>query len=369
MNALTKGPKMSLTTASPSASHSATTGDLRLTVAERREVAREVVALTLMDPDAARLPDWAPGAHVTLRLTDELAREYSLCGDRRDAQSYTVAVQREPNGRGGSAWIHDHLVEGSEVTVSRPRNTFRLTPAQSYLFVAGGIGITPLLPMVEAADAMGIPWRLLYLGHDRSRMAFASRLEDLGLNGVGARPWPGASTEQNRVLGYKGTAADGTGPRAVFTHVSAELGRCDLRREVGEHVTGRKVFACGPQALLDDLATISECWPEGTYRAERFTAAALPPPARSAGFDVVLERSGRRVTVAPDTTVTDALRRSGVSVVTSCGEGVCGTCELAVLCGTPDHRDSVLEPAERDTAGCFFPCVSRSLTDELVVDL
>ncbi|MGO3153739.1 MAG: PDR/VanB family oxidoreductase [Galactobacter sp.] len=362
---------MSLTTASPGAHSSAahsTTGDLCLTVTERREVARGVIAITLMDPDAARLPDWAPGAHVTLRLTDELAREYSLCGDRRDAQSYTIAVQREERGRGGSAWIHEHLTVGSEVAVSRPRNTFRLTPAERYLFVTGGIGITPVLPMIEAADAMGIPWRLLYLGHDRDRLAFSSRLEELGVNGVGARPWPGATAEQNRVLGYKGTSAQ-DGPRAVFTHVSAELGRCDLRRELGQHVDGRKVFACGPQALLDDLATISESWPAGTYRAERFGAGELSAPARTTPFDVVLSRSGRRVTVQPDTAVTDALRQSGVSVVTSCGEGVCGTCELAVLCGTPDHRDSVLEPAERDTAGCFFPCVSRSLSDELVVDL
>jgi ferredoxin-NADP reductase len=364
---------MSLTVSSPSATRTASgvtaTGDLRLTVTDRREVARDVVALTLMDPDAARLPDWAPGAHVTLRLTDDLAREYSLCGDRRDAHSYTVAVQRERSGRGGSAWIHDRLTEGAEVTVSRPRNTFRLTPAQRYLFVAGGIGITPLLPMIEAADAMGIPWRLLYLGHDRDRLAFASRLEDLGVNGVGARPWPGATAEQNRILEGQGTASGDDGPRSVFTHVSAELGRCDLRRELGEHAEGRKVFACGPQSLLDDLTSIAEAWPPGTYTSERFSAAALPAPARTTAFDVVLGNSGRRVTVPPETTVAEALRRAGTSVVTSCGEGVCGTCELGVLRGAPDHRDSVLDPGERESAGCFFPCVSRSLTDELVVDL
>jgi ferredoxin-NADP reductase len=342
----------------------------RLTVAERRQVARDVVTLKLMDPDAARLPDWAPGAHVTLRLTDDLSREYSLCGDRNDAHSYTVAIQREANGRGGSQWIHENLHPGTEVSVSRPRNTFRLTPASSYVFVAGGIGITPILTMVEAADSMGIPWRLLYLGHDRDRMAFSHRLEQLGINGTGARPWPGATAEQNRVLGYRGTDRNDPGsPRAVFTHVSAEHGRCDLRREIGGHVEGRKVFACGPACLLEDLAVITSDWPVGTYRAERFTAAELAAPARATPFDVLLERSGRRVTVGPDVSVADALRRSGVSVVTSCGEGVCGTCELSVLRGQPDHRDSVLEPEERTRSGCFFPCVSRSLTDELVVDL
>lgn len=368
LHALTKGPRMSLTTAQ--ASPASATGDLRLTVTDRREVADGVVALTLMDPDAARLPDWAPGAHVTLRLSDDVSREYSLCGDRRDAHSYRVAVQLEPEGRGGSAWIHDHLVEGSEVTVSRPRNTFRLTPADEYLFVAGGIGITPMLPMIEAADAMGIPWRLLYLGHERSRMAFASRLASLGVHGVDARPWPGASAAQNRVLGYKGTVMpDGVRPRAVLTHVSTELGRCDLTREVGPHVPGRKVFACGPTSLLHDLEEFSGDWPEGSFHAERFTADELPEPQRSTEFDVVLGSSGRRVTVEPDTAVADALRSAGVAVVTSCGEGVCGTCELGVLKGRPDHRDSVLEPSERRDANCFFPCVSRSLSDELVVDL
>lgn len=317
------------------AATAASTGDLLLTVRKRALVADGITALTLADPDGARLPDWSPGSHVTLQLTDALSREYSLCGDRRDAYSYRIAVQREPGGRGGSAWVHDRLTPGAFVRVSRPRNTFRLTPAEEYLFVAGGIGITPLLPMIDAATQLGIPWRLLYLGHDRGRMAFTTQLAALG---------------------------DG-----VVVHVSADAGRCDLRCEVGGPVPGRKLFACGPAALLEDLSAITEDWPAGHYRCERFTAAALPAPARTAPFDVRLGIDGPRVQVGPGQSVLEALNAAGAGVLSSCAEGVCGTCELTVLCGTPDHRDSVLDDAERAAGNCFFPCVSRALSDELVL--
>lgn len=310
-------------------------GDLLLTVRARELVADGIIALTLADADGARLPDWTPGSHVTLRLTDELSREYSLCGDRRDPSSYRIAVQSEECGHGGSAWVHAHLRQGALVRVSRPRNTFRLTPADEYLFVAGGVGITPLVSMIAAATEIGIPWRLLYLGHERARMAFATHLAALG--------------------------------DRVDIRVSADSGRCDLRRAVGTHRPGRKVLACGPTSLLDELAQITHDWPAGDYRCERFTAA-LPAPARTEPFDVVLGTNGPRVRVPTGQSVLEAINSAGAGVLFSCAEGVCGTCEMTVLAGTPDHRDSVMDDAERAAGSCFFPCVSRALSDELVLE-
>jgi ferredoxin-NADP reductase len=149
-------------------------------VRERRPVSEGVVELTLGRPDGSRLPDWAPGAHIDLVLPDGAVRQYSLCGDRWDASVYRVAVQREPRGRGGSVLLHDKVPVGSTLRFGGPRNNFRLTPSERHLFIAGGIGITPLLPMIAAAEAAGAEWRLLYGGRSRASMAFLDELAGYG---------------------------------------------------------------------------------------------------------------------------------------------------------------------------------------------
>ena len=306
-------------------------------VAARTEEAAGVVALELVDPDGRRLPDWAPGAHVDLVLPNGLTRQYSLCGDRWDAHRYRIGVLREPDGRGGSAWVHEHLAIGDVVGIGGPRNNFPLVPARRYLFVAGGIGITPLLPMIHQAALVGADWQLLYGGRARNSMAFA---DEAGRHG-----------DRVRIV-----------PEDVH-------GLLDLDGFLGEPDPDARVYACGPPALLAALAAATTRWPPHTVRTERFVAQEAGAPARATAFEVELARRGTTVVVPPHRSVLDAVTDAGVDLLSSCRQGTCGTCETTVLAGDPDHRDSLLDDGERAAGDCMYPCVSRSRGDRLVLDL
>ncbi|MFC4946274.1 PDR/VanB family oxidoreductase [Pseudonocardia sp. GCM10023141] len=310
---------------------------LTLRVAAKEPASDGVVVLTLVHPDGARLPDWTPGSHVDLVLPTGSVRQYSLCGSRWDAFSYRVGVLREPAGRGGSAHVHDVLRVGDLVGVGGPRNHFGLVPSQRYLFIAGGIGITPLLPMIHQADLLGAEWDLVYGGRSRSSMAF---LDELG--GYGER---------------------------VHVVAQDEAGLLDLPAWLGSPRDDVKIYCCGPGALLDAVEDACREWPAPALRTERFVAREQPAPVRAEPFAVTLARSGATVTVPPERTVLDAVRAAGVDVLTSCRQGTCGTCETAVVKGIPDHRDSILSDAERAAGDCMFICVSRSCSDRLVLDL
>lgn len=317
----------------PSASTEST---LRLVA--KQAVSDGVVALTFEHPDGRRLPDWAPGAHIDLMLASGDTRQYSLCGDRWDAHRYRVGVLREELGRGGSAYIHDTLNVDDVVGVGGPRNNFPLVPAPRYLFVAGGIGITPLLPMIAQAEMMGVDWTLLYGGRSRASMAF---LDELAVYG-----------------------------ERVVVAPQDEVGLLDLSTYLGAAGHDEtKVYVCGPGPLLNAVETLCSGWPVGKLRLERFVAREQSAPVRTQPFDIELARSEVTVTVTPDSSVLDAVQRAGVTVLSSCREGTCGTCETTVLAGEPDHRDSILDDDERDNAGCMFICVSRSCSDRLVLDL
>ncbi|OKI15941.1 ferredoxin [Nocardiopsis sp. TSRI0078] len=310
---------------------------MSLRVVGRTEVADGVVALTLARPDGGRLPDWTPGAHVDLVLPSGLTRQYSLCGDRWDARTYRVAVLREADGRGGSSYIHDHLREGDPVGLGGPRNNFPLAPAQEYHFVAGGIGITPLLPMIVQVDMLGVPWRLLYGGRTRASMAFLDEL---------------SKAHGDRVLAVP----------------EDEHGRPDLERWLPEPSPGAKVYSCGPAGLLDAVRRVCADWPDGRVRTERFVAAET---AGEGGrpFEVELRRSGTTLAVGTEQNLLQVLGEAGVHVLSSCRQGLCGTCETAVLDGVPDHRDSILDEADRAAGDCMFVCVSRARSQRLVLDL
>jgi ferredoxin-NADP reductase len=308
-----------------------------LVVAGKQVEAQGVVSLVLARPDGGRLPDWAPGAHIDVVLPTGATRQYSLCGDRWDAHTYRVAVLREPAGRGGSAYVHDGLAVGDVVAFGGPRNNFAMVPAARYLFVAGGIGITPLLPMVHQADLLGADWALLYGGRTRGSMAF---VDDLARHGdrVALRP-------------------------------EDEHGLLPLRSWLGDARDDTVVYCCGPAPLLDALGAATAGWAPHRVRTERFVAAELDAPARDAPFEVELARTGTTVTVPPQRTVLDVARQAGAAALSSCEQGLCGTCETGVLAGVPDHRDSILADHERAAGDCMFPCVSRSCTDRLVLDL
>ncbi|RNL84162.1 PDR/VanB family oxidoreductase [Halostreptopolyspora alba] len=309
-----------------------------LRVDRKVTVADDVVELTLTRPDGGRLPDWTPGAHVDLVLDDGLTRQYSLCGDRWDPRTYRVAVLREADSRGGSSFVHDRLREGDLVGLGGPRNNFALAPATEYHFVAGGIGITPLLPMIAQAAMLDVPWRLLYGGRSRSSMAFADRL----------------------------VAEHGD---RVTILPEDEHGRPDLPSWLPDPSHGAKVYSCGPTGLLTAVQRACAHWPAGRVRTERFVAAAEEPGTGGRRFEVELRRSGTTLTVGPDQSLLQVLGEAGVHVLSSCRQGLCGTCETPVLGGVPDHRDSILDEGDRAAGDCMFVCVSRARSERLVLDL
>ncbi|SOD98414.1 PDR/VanB family oxidoreductase [Blastococcus haudaquaticus] len=308
---------------------------LRVTAKEAQ--ADGVLTLELAAPSGGRLRDWTPGSHIDLVLPNGLTRQYSLCGDRWDPSHYRVGVLMEPASRGGSRYVHDSLRVGDLVGVGGPRNNFALVPSDQYLFVAGGIGITPILPMVRQAEMLGADWRLLYGGRSRGSMAFLGELERYG-DRVVVRP-------------------------------QDEHGLLDLAGFLGQPREGVRIYSCGPGPLLAAMERTCATWPPYSLRTERFVAEEAGAPARTAPFEVELARSGTTVTVTPEMTVLDALNQVGVEVLSSCRRGVCGTCETTVLAGRPDHRDALLDDDERDVNDCMYICVSRSRDERLVLDL
>ncbi|SEQ18594.1 Ferredoxin-NADP reductase [Streptomyces sp. yr375] len=303
-------------------------------VVDKREFAADgVLALTLRHPLGEPLPAWEPGAHLDVVLGPDLERQYSLCGDPADRSAWRIAVLREPAGRGGSAYVHEELGEGDKVRVRGPRNHFALRPAARYRFIAGGIGITPVLPMLAAAEAAGAEWTLLYGGRSRNSMAF---------------------TEELARYGDRVTVAP-----------QDEAGLLDLGSVLDALPEGTLVYCCGPGPLLD--AVEARC-PSGALHVERFQAKEQPV-GEDGEFEVELAQSGRTLTVAPGVSVLDTVRASGVEVLFSCTEGTCGTCETDVLEGTPEHRDSVLTEEEREAGETMMICVSRCKGKKLVLDL
>lgn len=313
---------------------------MKVEVTRKEAVADGVVRLRLADQSGGRLPDWNPGAHIDVSVPvgagGSLVRQYSLCGDRWSAGTYEIAVLREPSSRGGSHFVHDSLKEGDLVEIGTPRNNFALAPARSYSFIAGGIGITPIVTMIAAAEQLGIDWHLLYGGRTRQSMAFVEELSEYGDK---VMIWP-----------------------------QDEQGLLDLEF-LSEPVERAKIYCCGPEPLLEAVSTAAGCWPAQDVRFERFVSTVRAPPIRSEPFTIVLARSRLTLTVRPDESILDVLGRAKVPLVSSCQEGVCGTCEVRVLEGIPDHRDSLLTDFERSQNDRMFACVSRSAGEQLVLDL
>jgi ferredoxin-NADP reductase len=312
--------------------------DLRLQVTHRTNGAEGVVVLDLREPAGAPLPAWEPGAHVDLRLPNGLTRQYSLCGDPADRSVWRIGVLREPDGRGGSEHVHTELHEGVPVDVSGPRNHFELVPSPRYLFIAGGIGITPILPMLTAAERAGAGWELHYGGRSRRSMAFLESLEDA------------------------------TGNR-VTLHPQDEVGLIDLDRILGTPREGTLVYCCGPEPLLQAVERHCAAWPAGTLHLERFAPKDVDEPVLSGAFEVELAASGLTLTVPPERSILEVVEEAGVGVLSSCQEGTCGTCETGVLEGAVDHRDSLLTPEEQAANDTMFICVSRAACPRLVLDL
>lgn len=304
-----------------------------------------VVSLRLVDPAGAPLPPWQPGAHLELVLPSGLVRQYSLCGSPEDGHAWTIAVLLTPDSRGGSREVHETALAGRTVSVRGPRNRFPLVNASRYVFIAGGIGITPILPMVREVAARGAEWRLLYGGRTRSSMAFTEELAELGRDRVDFVP-------------------------------QDERGLPDLDAVLAHAGPDTAVYCCGPEGLLS--AVESHCRERNApvdLHFERFGPAAANSPDEAAGhrvtgaFEVELKRSGKVLTVPAHRSILETVREAVPEVMSSCEEGFCGTCETRVLEGTPEHADSLLSERERARGRTMMICVGRSRSPRLVLDL
>ena len=312
--------------------------DFEVLLARREMVAAGAVRLTLRHADGEPMPPWQPGAHVDLVLPTGVVRQYSLCGDPADRSVLQVAVLRNPRGRGGSRFVHDELRPGDMIGIRGPRNHFPLVAARRYLFIAGGIGITPIIPMIAEVDARGADWCLAYGGRSRSSMAFADSLVE----------WYG---------------------ERVMLRPQDEKGLLNLGRLLGRPRAGTAVYCCGPEPMLAAVEQRCRAWPPGSLHLERFAPRSAAGAGTSTAIEVVLARSRRTVAVPQGKSILRAVEDAGVPVLSSCREGTCGTCETPVLEGVPDHRDSLLSEEERATGDTMVICVSRARGRRLVLDL
>ena len=304
-------------------------------------VADGIVRLRLVSPDGKPLPRWTPGSHIDVECgTPELSRQYSLCGDPDEAHALEIAVLHEPEGRGGSAWVHANVKVGDRLRIRGPRNHFRLDESLTKaIFIAGGIGITPVSAMARRAKALGMDYELHYSGRSRASMAFVDELAALH------------------------------GDR-LHVHAADEGRRNDLRALLATPVPGAQVYACGPLRMLEALEACCAAWPEGALRVEHFESTlATLDPSKEHAFEVELKDSGLVITVPPDQTLLTALRAANVDVQSDCEEGLCGSCEVRVLAGKVDHRDVVLTRSERDANTKMMACCSRACEGRLVLEL
>jgi ferredoxin-NADP reductase len=320
---------------------------ITLVVKRKSQIADDIYMFELRSASGGELPPFTPGSHITVTTPSGQKRRYSLCNDSQERDRYVIAVKQEKSGRGGSLSFTMKIQEGDEVIVESPANEFVMSSSEpkSYVFIAGGIGITPILPMIVAAEAAGTPWTLDYGGRTRASMAFRDELRSR------------------------------YGDRVVL-QPQDERGLLDLDELLGEPSPDTLVYCCGPEPLLAAVESRCARWPEGALHVERFAprpAELEPEPAGPAAaaeaFEVELARSGMLIRVSAETSILRAVEAAGVQVLSSCTEGICGTCETAVLGGVPDHRDSLLTPAERSAGDTMMICVSRSATPRLALDL
>jgi ferredoxin-NADP reductase len=293
----------------------------------------DISSIELVHPAGEALPEWEPGAHLDVQLVTRHQRQYSLCGDPADRYSYRIAVLREEFSRGASMYIHTYLREGRTVWARSPRNLFPVLPADEYLLLAAGIGITPILPMARELDRRGAAWTMNYAVRDVARLPFRSELEALG--------------------------------DRVTINSPDRAGRLDLEQFLAEPRPGVSVYSCGPTRFIDAVESAMRAWPRESLHLERFEPK--PIVARpNEPFTVRAARSNIDVEVPAEWTMLQALDAAGIAPPGSCLRGVCGSCAVRVLDGIPEHRDSLTSDEGSTT---MYPCVSRSLTSEIIVYL
>jgi len=306
----------------------------RVTRAER--IAEDIHLFELRDPAGGELPEFTAGAHVSLRVPNGLIRKYSLCNDPVERDRYVIAVKREAPGRGGSECLIRDVAEGAEVPVSAPANNFALAKSPAgYLFIAGGIGITPIMAMIRELTANGGRFKLYYCTRTPDATAFRDELSAAELCG-----------------------------KVKIHHDGGDLAKALDLWPVVEKPQGH-LYCCGPRGLMQSVRDMTGHWSPSAVHFEAFTEAAEPKPDDKP-FTVRLAKSGGSVAVPVGKTILEALRNHGLDVPSSCESGTCGTCRTRLVSGEADHRDLVLAADER--ASNIMVCVSRARSDEIVID-
>ncbi|MEX2519894.1 MAG: PDR/VanB family oxidoreductase [Paracoccaceae bacterium] len=305
-------------------------------VAARRELTPQVREFILEPVGGATLPGFTAGAHVTVKTPSGAMRRYSLINDGTEPESYTIAVKREPQSRGGSISMHEAATPGAELSISAPENSFGLGEAPEYLLIAGGIGVTPIYAMANELERQGKSFRIIYCARGAGDAAY---LDDM-------------------IAAF--------GDRLAVHHDEGDPDRVYDFWDHFEEPQKLRVYCCGPKPLMEEIQAISGHWPEGWVNFEDFKPVEVVR-AEDAAFDVELTRSGRSVRVPEDRSILEALRDAGLQTVSSCESGTCGTCKCKLLAGEVDHRDMVLMDDEKSDH--IMICVSRAKSGGLVLDL
>jgi ferredoxin-NADP reductase len=302
--------------------------------------ALDVMKLELRAADAQQLRPFEPGAHLDVHLPNGLIRHYSLTNDWRERDRYVIAVSRVADSRGGSSFIHSTIRAGAQLTIAGPRNNFALDPdAERFLFIAGGIGVTPIVGMIRWCIANAKPWRLIYAARSRQRAAFYEELSALSASS------------------------------AEF-HFDDECGQVlDVAAAIAGLNEGEKIYCCGPGPLMESVKALTAHLPPDMVRFEWFTSPEDDEPKESTSFKVRLERSGIGFDIPEGKSILEVLEENGIEHPFSCREGLCGTCLTKVCSGEPDHRDYVLSDEERASGKLMTICCSRSKSPLLTLDL
>lgn len=304
-------------------------------------LAQDICLVEVESASKSQLPGFSAGAHVDVLLPDGMSRSYSLISEPTNTNSYEFAVARDPQGRGASLYIHDRLRKGDALQLTGPRNAFPLVEqAPAHVFIAGGIGITPIWAMIQALERRhSSSWKLVYAARSPERMAFRTAFEELGRRS----------------------------PGAVKFHFDSDVGKpLDVAAVVSAASPEAHLYCCGPAPMLDAFEAATATYAPDRVHVERFAPAV---PVGGETFTVRLARSGREFRIPPSSTILDELLDGGIHLEFSCMSGMCGSCRVGVLDGKPDHRDQILTDAERAAGNCMMVCCSRAQTQTLVLDL
>jgi phthalate 4,5-dioxygenase reductase subunit len=312
--------------------------NLPVRVSRAEPIAADIHLFELRDAGSGELPPWTAGAHVSLRSPNGSVRKYSLCNDPAERDRYVIAVKRDPQGRGGSVDLVDHVKAGDTVAITAPHNSFELAPkARSFILIAGGIGITPLLAMARALNADGRRYALYYLARSPEHTAFAQELEGDAFRG-----------------------------KVTIHHDQGDPRRSFDLWPLLEKPSAAHVYCCGPRPLLEAVRDMTGHWSPAAIHFESFIDAGAAAKPDDSPFTVVLAKSGDRIQVPPGVSILDAMRARGHDAPSSSESGTCGTCKTRLLSGEPDHRDFVLMDDEKETQ--IMICVSRARSPEIAID-